>query len=254
MVSDINYRELLPNGDFAVVDALSKKLETLEPKVAQKVFDELRKEIYTDSLTGLDNRKAHDRYVAKFRAELEEEDNPNMTLSYIFLDLDKFKTINDTCGHKTGDSVLSGLGKILVETMNENLRVNNRRGKEDRRGENRTNSSERRNNDRRKNKSNDVDLVARLGGEEFVVVLKNTSLKATYEIAKRLHRVIGRNLSYLGKNGKRNKVTASVGIAQYPESCPKIDDVIKYADNGMYQMKQHGRNGVAFGTGFCIED
>lgn len=255
MDSNINYAELLPNADPSVVSVLSQKLGTLEPEIAREVFEVLRREIYCDTLTGLENRKSHDKYILEFKEELRK--NPYLTLSYIFLDLDRFKNINDTCGHKTGDEVLSGLGKILAQTMAENLRqnrVDRREGGGDRRDENRLNSEDRRAEDRRNSNTNHSDLIARLGGEEFVVVLKNTSLEDTYFIAQRLHNAIAENLSYKGQNGSKNNVTASIGIAQYPQSSPKLNNVLMIADNGMYQVKQNGRNGIAYGTKFGIEE
>jgi diguanylate cyclase (GGDEF)-like protein len=163
-----------------------------------------REQSMKDAMTGLANREHGDGFLAEMFARGEGA----LPLSVIFADVDFFKCINDTHGHATGDAVLKAIARILV-----------------------TSSRER-------------DLVARFGGEEFVVVLANTDLEAARAVAERIRsRVATNRLQF--DDGRSVSVTLSCGVATYvPWNFATPSDLLKAADEALYAAKRAGRNRV----------
>ncbi len=158
-----------------------------------------QKKAYTDLLTGVYNHGYFHEYI---KTEAEKADN---TLTFLFCDLDKFKNINDTCGHAIGDIILSDTAKILSASIREE------------------------------------DSVFRYGGEEFLVVLKNISNDGAYKIAERIRKDISNSKS-LRTSAMNLPVTVSTGIAHYPLHGENVNEVVIKADKAMYYSKQNGRN------------
>lgn len=159
-----------------------------------------------DALTGLPNRNLltdHIEYtigLARHNAE---------TLCVMFVDIDRFKDINDTLGHSLGDLLLVEVGKRLRSTLWN------------------------------------TDTVSRLGGDEFVVVLPDSGTQAAAHVAEKLLSTIARPYRV---NHYELRVTASVGIAIYPNDGGDIDSLFRSADTAMYRAKQEGRNAYRFYT------
>jgi diguanylate cyclase (GGDEF)-like protein len=128
-------------------------------------------------------------------------------LSAIFLDLDYFKVVNDRYGHLMGSRVLVEVAELLIR----NLR--------------------------------DVDIISRYGGDEFVVVLPETGLRTTFAITKRLHRAFHRH-EFLSAEGLNVRLTASFGIAGFPDHARNKKDLIRLADQAMYEAKYGGRDRI----------
>lgn len=157
----------------------------------------------TDELTVLINRRS---FFIKGNEEISRARRYHTALTMIMLDIDKFKKINDTYGHGVGDMILQFIAKILQELCRE------------------------------------VDVVARLGGEEFGILLPNTKAADGVILAERLRQAInGKN--YLTQD-QRISVSASFGVAQYSKEMQNLDELIKIADAAMYQAKNQGRNRV----------
>jgi diguanylate cyclase (GGDEF)-like protein/PAS domain S-box-containing protein len=153
-----------------------------------------------DPLTGLANRRSLASFVSE---QLMLFCRSGRRFSVIMVDLDHFKAVNDTFGHTAGDRVLAEVAQVLLESSRE------------------------------------MDLAGRYGGEEFVVVLPNTSLEQAASIAERIRAEIqGRNW---GAEIGIPALTASLGVA---DSCPgdDWDSLISRADAALYDAKQHGRN------------
>lgn len=158
----------------------------------------------TDDLTKLFNTRYLNRTI---EIEIQRASRYNSSLSLVFMDIDHFKRINDTYGHIIGSKVLVEMGQLLLR----NLRT--------------------------------VDIVARYGGDEFVIVLPQTSPKAAAQIAERMRKAVEQN-TFLKKEGYALKMTASFGVASYPGSANSKEELIKLADEAMYRVKYQTRNAV----------
>ena len=166
----------------------------------KSVEAEIRHIANHDHLTGLPNRMyvqvALEQAVAAARREQTE-------IAVMFLDLDRFKLVNDTYGHGVGDGLLIEVGRRLKESVRES------------------------------------DLVARLGGDEFVVVMSNhlTSAAVTTVAQKILNNL---SLPYQ-VDGHTLHSTPSIGISHYPQDAAEVEELMQHADLAMYQVKQAGR-------------
>lgn len=155
----------------------------------------------TDALTGLPNRGA---FETRFASAASHFDRYGRPFSLVLLDVDHFKRFNDTWGHEAGDRVLQHVAELLRSTVRE------------------------------------VDLPARLGGEEFVVILPETPLMPALEAAERLRRTIeGRPVIW---NGRPLSVTVSLGVATCPDSLSDPAQLLSAADAALYRSKGAGRN------------
>jgi two-component system cell cycle response regulator len=161
----------------------------------------------TDLLTGLLNRRA---FLESTGREVARTKRYNDVLSVILLDVDHFKHINDRRGHAAGDVVLSAVGKLL----NQAVRT--------------------------------CDIVARWGGEEFVLVLPSTSLDGAGQVAERVRELL-EGAGIEDGNGDPIPVTASFGVATYA-SGETLEQVVDRADRAMYLAKSGGRNRVVCDT------
>jgi diguanylate cyclase (GGDEF)-like protein len=174
---------------------------------------------YYDILTGLANRQQFVRQAGGAIAAAKESGH---MMALLYLDLDRFKRINDNLGHSVGDALLKNVARRLeqstrpsdiVSAPSESLRQGTAR-------------------------------VARLGGDEFVVLLTGLSDEAhTSAVANRIRQSLAEPLDC---GGHRLVVTPSIGIAMYPQDGTDIEDLLVKADMAMYQAKDQGRNGIAF--------
>jgi diguanylate cyclase (GGDEF)-like protein len=157
----------------------------------------------TDMLTDLNNRRA---FLENGALLLNQATRFNHPLSVIMLDVDHFKQINDTFGHAIGDSVLLSLAKILRSMARE------------------------------------VDVVGRIGGEEFAIILPETVISNAAAFAERLRTFIAN--SRLNSAKGEIRITASFGIASNANCDMSLDNLISKADEALYRAKQHGRNRI----------
>lgn len=165
----------------------------------KRMQEELRLLSITDPLTGVYNRRY---FIQKLKEEIDRAKRTNRSFSLIMLDIDYFKNINDRFGHSTGDFVL----KTLTEMLKNSIRR--------------------------------IDIFARWGGEEFVILLPETPKRNAVHVAEKLrHLLSGTNIPGVGT------ITASFGISEY-HSGDKIDSLIQRADDAMYRAKAAGRNRV----------
>lgn len=156
-----------------------------------------------DSLTKLANRREFEHRLEKaLQCQDRDLDNPH---ALMFLDLDQFKIINDTCGHAAGDKLLCE----VAETLQLHLRVD--------------------------------DLLARLGGDEFAILLENGDLERVAIVAERLRQAV-QDLNFVW-NGRSFTVTASIGLVQMRGHATK-DETLRTADLACYLAKEKGRNRI----------
>lgn len=172
--------------------------------VQKNMLEKLDIEAHRDYLTGLNNRRA---FMAKAEAELKRSRRYGHRLAVFMIDIDHFKQINDTHGHKAGDQVLQVLGKLMRDTMRT------------------------------------VDVVGRIGGEEFAILLPETSGELAAEVAERLRAAV-ETCEVVLEAGLPLHFTISVGIVTLHDANINLDMLLSQADQAMYQAKQQGRNRV----------
>ncbi len=160
----------------------------------------------TDGLTELHNYRF---FQQRLSSELNRAQRFNRPLSLIMLDLDHFKTYNDIYGHPAGDQVLRQLARLLQHS------------------------------------SRSYDVVARYGGDEFAIILPETSKKMAAEVAERIRGTIEKAGIEGNWQVSSGHFTASLGIASFPEDATEKGDLIHKADLALYQAKTCGRNGVS---------
>jgi diguanylate cyclase (GGDEF)-like protein len=158
----------------------------------------------TDDLTKLFNSRYMNVYLGR---EIKRCKRHGIPLSVIFLDLDGFKGINDQYGHLAGSGTLAEVGGILAEAVRES------------------------------------DILARYGGDEFVVVLPETPPAGALVIAERLRRAIEAH-SFLQGQGLTARISASFGISSYPDHALTPEGLIQKADQAMYRVKEKEKNGI----------
>ncbi|TVQ09209.1 MAG: EAL domain-containing protein [Leptolyngbya sp. DLM2.Bin27] len=164
-------------------------------------------QVYHDTLTGLPNRAFFDQHLPQAIARTSQSDQQ---LAVIFLDLDNFKTINDTLSHAVGDLLL----QQVTQRISAALRTE--------------------------------DIVARWGGDEFTLILPN--LASSSDAAKVAHRIADQLTTPFLLQNHELYVTASIGIALYPEDGQDMTTLLQNADVAMYRAKQQGRNNYQFYT------
>jgi diguanylate cyclase (GGDEF)-like protein len=165
----------------------------------------------TDHLTGVFNRRYFD---TRCNGEIANARRHNRPLACMFLDIDKFKRINDDHGHLTGDEVLRTVASLIQSQLRN------------------------------------IDVIARYGGEEFVVLLPRTALRQACDIAERIRATIAGHLIQTA-TAKGLKVTISIGVAMLPGKLTDDDaitaqNLLSSADAALYRAKENGRNRVVY--------
>ncbi len=165
--------------------------------------EEIIKASFSDYLTGISNRRS---FFEVAGVEFERCKKRPRPLSLLAIDVDYFKKINDTYGHATGDEVLKHLSKILQNSVRT------------------------------------IDIVARLGGEEFGALLPSTDLEGAVKIAERFRASIEESAFEI--NGHVIRYSVSIGVSSVDEQVTGVDMLLKLADEAMYVSKRQGRNRV----------
>ena len=169
---------------------------------------ELERFATIDPLTNLNNRR---HFLSLANNEFDRASRYEGALSVMMIDIDFFKKINDTWGHPVGDQVLQSLGEMLLTSVR------------------------------------DPDIVGRLGGEEFAIVLPQTDLAAARIIAERIRESVEGSLSAETKAGERIRITVSVGVTEFSRLDESFEECFSRVDNLLYKAKDSGRNRVESG-------
>ena len=203
-------KKLEPCG-IEEIDILSENFNNLSIELDERTKKLLESEIIrerneklanTDAMTNVYNRRFLEDFASKYLQIVKREDHK---ISMLLIDIDNFKTINDTYGHDLGDKIIIEFARILKDNIREN------------------------------------DLIVRYGGDEFVVLLPNTNLKNAHLVGEKINHHINK-INTL--KSKELQFTISVGCSEYEKADENIDELIKRADIALYKAKTLGRNRV----------
>lgn len=164
----------------------------------------LKEEASRDYLTGLFNVRTFNKMYAKLLHQYKEK---NCNISFIMIDIDFFKQVNDTYGHNAGDEVLIQVSEILRQYSEEKI------------------------------------IISRMGGEEFSIILLDCDKEMCFSFAESI-RIKVENTKFALPSGETLKITISLGISSYPEDVKSLNHLITRADVALYKAKNRGRNKV----------
>jgi diguanylate cyclase len=196
---------------FAVIVVSSGVLEygLLEyVRNSNELYRMYKKDSTKDYLTGLNNMRSFDQLInSSFNKAISNGEK----LSCLMVDIDHFKKVNDTYGHAVGDMVLRELAHILKKSCR------------------------------------DFDIIGRVGGEEFCILLMDCPKERSFQIGMKIRNAVKDNEFPIG-NDRYINITVSVGSATYPDTISDLELLIKEADDGLYKAKQTGRDRVCGGS------
>jgi two-component system cell cycle response regulator len=219
LVSEGETRKLAQALDMGVNDYLMRPVDRNE--LLARVRTQLRKKQYadklrhniqlslemaiTDQLTGLHNRRYMTRHLDTLLANSAQSGKP---LSFFIMDIDYFKSVNDTYGHDIGDEVL----REFASRISANIRG--------------------------------IDLACRFGGEEFVVVMPDTDISFAYTVAERLRQSVEATPFPISRDPHKIRITVSIGMAAALSGNESAEELLRRADQALYRAKREGRNRV----------
>lgn len=193
---------------YSVPKSIRRVLRTQED-LARENYENKRK-AQLDSLTGIYNRDYFEQHLS---TSIQSAMNLQHKFALLFIDLNGFKTLNDTFGHDTGDFILKSIASDITHTIREQ------------------------------------DMVARIGGDEFIIIM---SQLATYHEADGFsHRILSTITRKRSYDGHEINVGASIGIALFPDDAEDMAHLIKYADEAMYRVKRNKIDGISFYNPDC---
>jgi len=214
-VGDYSYEEAINKGASDFVSKPVRFEELLlrlrrvlkERQIAKErtlMLKKLQELAITDGLTTLYNSRY---FYKQLDSEVDRSERYNHPLTLLFMDIDHFKHYNDTYGHLEGDKVLAGFGKVIKSCLRK------------------------------------MDTAYRYGGEEFTVILPETSRGEVMTVAKRIKDAI-KNEKFSPQSGESISMTISIGVTEY---CPgeRMLTFVQRADQAMYLSKQRGRNQIS---------
>lgn len=202
IVDNLFTRQPMTDYDLSFLNILSDQLATVIEN--SRLFERVEKLSITDSLTGLFN---HQYFYERLDEEITRANRFTNPLSLIMLDIDFFKSFNDTFGHQSGDAVLTTVSQIIQKNIRS------------------------------------IDVASRYGGEEIVIILPETDLNGAQRIAERiLYNITSHEFKMT--NGQAAHITVSMGLVSYPYDATIKSDLVRKADIALYWVKNHGRNGI----------
>jgi len=197
-----------------IVKPFNKSIVKARVNTHIKIIDQMRtieRIGLIDSLTKISNRRGFEN---RFNADWGRAVREQTPISYMIMDIDKFKDYNDTYGHHQGDTALRAFAEAALQTTNRA-----------------------------------ADFVARWGGEEFVLLLVNTNLEGAAEVAENIRKNI-ELMEIPSEDGKITKITVSIGVnSTVPDINTDASDFMNKADQALYRAKESGRNRVELHIG-----
>lgn len=189
----------------SLIPSIKNYLEAAKPVIESHILmEKLHDTSLRDGMTNLYNRRFLEEFIDQVMSQAQREKD---SYHVMMIDVDFFKMVNDTYGHDVGDTVIVALAKVL------------------------------------KNNTREADLAIRYGGEEFIIMLHNSTDEGALQVAQKIHSAFGNLVFDVGVNEKLQK-TISIGIAKFPTDGDTIWKCIKYADTALYKAKNTGRNKI----------
>jgi diguanylate cyclase (GGDEF)-like protein/PAS domain S-box-containing protein len=215
-----NFRHRLASGEVRDVEVYSSPIEiggrkllfsiihdSTDRKKAEEQINSLNAELeklaLTDYLTNLPNRR---HFMERGAEEFKRSRRNSQPFAFLMLDIDHFKKVNDMHGHDVGDRALQSVAACLKSSLRE------------------------------------IDIIGRIGGEEFAVILPATSLEKAVLLAERVRQTIANTV--FAANGGTFTLTVSIGAAVFEDEMSRLNDLFRKADEALYRAKQNGRNCV----------
>ena len=168
-----------------------------------RLLETMKQQATVDPLTGLYNRRFFDEYARKLVALARRR---SQSFGVVMMDLDHFKSFNDDFGHEIGDRLLRHFARVATAAVRE------------------------------------TSVAARLGGEEFALLLPDADLEVSRLVAERIRQAVARMTVPSGTDKMLPAVTVSLGVAVYPDHGESFDDILQAADKALYESKRAGRN------------
>lgn len=167
-------------------------------------YSHARSQVFIDDLTGLYNSKYLESALEK---EFKRAKRYGSSISVLFLDVDRFKLVNDTHGHLVGSRLIKEIGQVIKSCLR------------------------------------DIDIAVRYGGDEYTMILVNTDSGGATKVAERIRQSV-ESRNFLAEDGLNLKVSVCIGIASYPEHAKNVQEILDMADQAMYRGKNSTRNVV----------
>ena len=207
-LSDKISGEVFTEDDLQLLQSFaSQAVVVLERNVLYSQTERLKKLSITDPLTGLLNRRY---FQERLEEEIARSSRHGRQMSLMMLDIDGFKTFNDSFGHPAGDKLL----KLVSDAIMDSVRS--------------------------------MDIVARFGGDEFLVLLPETDSGLATHIAERIRQQVSQ-VALIGETGREDGlpvITISIGIASYPQNGHTLEMIVEQVDRALYQAKMKGKNRI----------
>ncbi len=201
--SDVFYVKTASKTVLEYIPSFAKLLALCSDKI--KLYDKLQELSIYDHLTKIYNRRY---FSLRYSEEFERAKRLGLSLSFLMIDIDYFKKVNDTYGHLAGDVALRAVAKTIRKSLRE------------------------------------MDFIARFGGEEFAAILPETDKAGAIMVAERISAGVSREK--IRAFDEIVNVTLSVGVATYPQNTLHSDVLIETADKALYKAKASGRNRVSW--------
>ena len=198
-----------------LIPSIKNYLEAAKPVIESRILmAKLRDTSLRDGMTGLYNRRFLEEFIDTFMNQAKRKEE---TYAILMIDVDFFKSVNDTYGHDVGDEVIVKLAEVMQSSIRES------------------------------------DLAIRYGGEEFVVMLHNATDEGALKVAELIHQSFANTIFDIG-NGETIQKTMSIGVSKFPKDGDSIWKCIKFADTALYVAKTTGRNKIVTYTPEMSED